>query len=158
MKNKVWIPSCFAALFFLSLGWAACSKSKSTAGNTANTPMALVTQATWKYDTSGIDLNNDGIVDVADTTVTPCEKMYTYTFNLDSTGLLNEAFPCNTGNPQTVPFTWSLTNNQTVLTASINPILAGGVNIFRLTSTSLVVYKDSTFSGLSFRYLISLKH
>jgi hypothetical protein len=142
-------------LFLLSLTiWAACNKSSSSPSRAT-----LITQSVWRYDTSGIDLNKDGIVDIGDTTVTVCEKQYTYLFNKDSTGVLTAgAVKCDPSDPQTTNFTWSLTNNQTVLTASVNPLLSGGVNILSLDQNKFVVYKDTTLLGTSFRYLISLKH
>jgi hypothetical protein len=157
MKKHINPLTGLAVLLFLTV-WSACSKSSSgSSGPSANT--VLITQATWKYDTSGIDLNKDGIVDIGDTTVPVCEKEYTYLFNKDSTGILTEgATKCNPSDPQTENFTWSFTNNQSGLTASINPLLSGGVNIFSLTQTSLILYKDTILLGSSFRYVISLKH
>lgn len=156
MKKRVYPVTGLIVLFSLIV-WSACKKSSGSGGPSAN--MVLMTQATWKYDTSGIDLNKDGIVDIGDTTVPLCEKEYTYLFNKDSTGILTEgATKCNASDPQTESFTWSFTNNQTGLTASVNPLLSGGVNIFSLTQTSLILYKDTTLLGSSFRYVISLKH
>ena len=118
-----------------------------------------MTKAVWKYDTSGINTTMGTTVQIADTTITPCEKEYTYQFNADSTGVMNEgALKCSPTDPQTTPFTWSFNTPKTDLQASINPILAGGVNIISLTDSSLVLYKDSTLFGVSFRYIISLKH
>jgi hypothetical protein len=145
----------------LIIVWASCSKSHSTEGQkNVNPTITLVTSTTWRYDTSGIDVNKDGIVDVGnDTLFTPCEKDDIYTFKSDSTGILDEgATKCDAADPQTLPFSWELTNNNTVLTSSANPILAGGVNIFSITSTQWILYKDTTISGFPIRYLLSLKH
>ena len=160
MKLKTHLTLPLAALF-LTILWAACSKSHSTENpNGQSTTVTLITQTTWRYDTSGVDLNKDGIVDVGnDTLITPCEKDDIYTFKSDSTGIIDEgATKCNAADPQTLPFSWGLTNNQTVLTSSANPILAGGVNIFSLTSSKWILYKDTTVSGFPIRYVISLKH
>ena len=154
MKNQARIFLPLAALFFMIL-WASCSKSHSNNNSTAT----LVTQSSWKYDTSGIDLNKDGIVDIGDTTVKPCVKDNIYTFKSDSTGTIDEgATKCNVSDPQTVPFTWSLTNNQTVLTVTGNTILSGGINIFSVSSTNFILYKDTTLSGIALRYVVNLKH
>jgi len=136
--------------------WTACSKSNN---NNSNSRAALIAQASWKYDTSGIDLNADGIVDIGDTTFPVCQKQYTYLFKLDSTGVITAgAIKCHPTDPATVNFTWALTNNQTVLTTSGNPILQSGVNIFSVTASKFILYKDTILLGTSLRYVFSLKH
>jgi hypothetical protein len=159
-KIPVVIPFTFAFLFIL-FSWAACNKSSSNGGGSGgpSATVKLITQATWKYDTSGIDLNHDGSPDIGDTSITPCEKDNIYTFKTDSTGTMDEGpTKCHVADPQTVPFHWKLTNNESVFTSDVNPILAGGVNILSITSTKFVVYKDSTVTGFSVRYVLSLKH
>jgi hypothetical protein len=155
MKNQARILLPPVALFFMIL-WASCSKSHSSNNSTAS----LITQSSWRYDTSGIDLNKDGIVDIGgDTLIAPCEKDDIYTFRSDSTGTIDEgAAKCHVSDPQTDPFTWSLTNNQTVLTVASTAFLSGNINIFSTTSSKWILYKDTTVSGISVRYLVSLKH
>ena len=64
MKRSSLLTLPLAALF-LTILWASCSKNHSVDNpNNTNTTTSLVTQASWKYDTSGIDLNKDGTVDV----------------------------------------------------------------------------------------------
>jgi hypothetical protein len=143
--------------------WVSCSKSSSSdTNNTNNEKVTLITQTAWKYDTSGIDINKDGIIgtgDFGDGSVEACTKDNTYLFKKDSTGTMDEgALKCSSSDPQTLPFTWSFTNNQTALTATFSPILSGGVNIVSLTDTKFVVYKDTSYLGANVRYLISLKH
>ncbi|HXB90779.1 MAG TPA: hypothetical protein VNU72_00755 [Puia sp.] len=147
-----------AAALVLAFAWASCSKSKST--DPGNPTVNLVTAASWKYDTSGIDLNKDGVVDIGgDSLITACQKDDIYTFKSDSTGTLDEgATKCHVGDPQTAPFTWSLTTNQTVLAISSNTLLSGNINIFSLSSTKWVLYKDTTISNIGVRYIVQLKH
>ncbi len=57
-----------------------------------------------------------------------------------------------------VPFTWSLTTNQTILAISSNTHLSGNINIFSLSSTKWVLYKDTTISNIGVRYIVQLKH
>jgi hypothetical protein len=158
MKHRSLLILPLTALF-LTLLWASCSKSHSV-DNPNNTTTSLVTQASWRYDTSGIDLNKDGIVDIGgDTLITACEKDDVYTFKSDSTGTIDEgATKCHPADPQTVPFKWSITGNATVLTATAPPLLNGSINILTLTSAKFVLYKDTSVSGISVRYLVSLKH
>jgi hypothetical protein len=164
MKRKAHLTLPLAALI-LTILWASCTKSHSTEtpdpiSSGSNSTVTLITQTTWRYDTSGIDLNKDGIVDVGnDTLITPCEKDDIYTFKSDSTGIVDEgATKCDPADPQTLPFSWELTNNQTVLTSNFNPLIAGGINIFSINSTKWILYKDTTVAGFPVRYLISLKH
>ena len=113
MKKLLWIVP---TLITLTVAWAACSKNSSSSSNSR---VALMTQAIWKYDTSGIDLNKDGTIDIADT-LPACFKDNTYQFNKDSTGILNEgATICYPGDPQTRAFTWSISSgNPAILTDS----------------------------------------
>ena len=150
-----------ALILILTILWASCSKSHSAEHPTGpNGTVTLIASSSWRYDTSGVDLNKDGIVDVGnDSLFTPCTKDNIYTFKSDSTGILDEgATKCDTADPQTLPFAWALTNNNTVLTSTANPVLEGGINILSLTSTKWVLYKDTTISGFPIRYLLSLKH
>jgi hypothetical protein len=162
MKKLFLISLLFPIAFFLVV--SGCSKSNSSNNNrdssdTVESKMTMMTKEIWKYDTSGINTDMSANVEIADTTVTPCVKEYTYQFNPDSTGVLTEgATKCSPTDPQTTPFTWSFNTSQTALQASFNPVLAGGVNILSLTDSSLVVYKDSAYLGIPFRYIISLKH
>ncbi|MDR3716299.1 MAG: hypothetical protein P4L51_26135 [Puia sp.] len=158
MKKLFLVSLLFPIAFFLVV--SGCSKSSNNGNNSGSeSRMTLITRSAWKYDTSGIDNNMDGIVDIGDTTIPACEKDNTYQFNADSTGLMNEgATKCNVNDPQTAAFTWSFNTAQTMLQSNFNPILVNGVNIFKLTDSTLVVYKDSTVFGISFRYLLSLKH
>jgi hypothetical protein len=157
-KVPVLIPFALAILFFV-LPFVACKKNGSSGSNGPSATVKLITQATWKFDTSGVDQNHDGIPEIGDTSIKPCEKDNTYTFRVDSTGTMDEgATKCHVGDPQTVPFTWKLTNNETVMTSNANPILAAGVNILTITSTKFEVYKDSTVGPFSVRYVLSLKH
>lgn len=148
------------ALLFLTIWAAACKKSHSSPTDTTPPRVTLITQASWKFDSSGVDGNKDGIIDVVDTTLQPCLKDNTYQFNKDSTGIAdNGPTKCNPSDPQTTPFTWSFSGtNQSVIKSNADPILAGGVNIFSMTSTKMVLYKDTTVFGLSIWYIISLKH
>lgn len=61
MPKHLLIP-CLVALV-LSIAWASCSKSSS--GNNNNN-VTLLTKGTWKFDTSGIDLDKNGTIDQPD--------------------------------------------------------------------------------------------
>jgi len=153
MQKLLWIP----CLITLALAWASCSKNSS---NNNNNNVTLLTKSTWKFDTAGIDLNKDGSIDQEDPSLEPCFKDNTYVFNKDSTVVMDEgATKCDAGDPQTSSYAWSLTNsNPPVLKSDVNPILAEGLKVFALTDTRLTVYKDTSYMGISFWYVFSLKH
>lgn len=161
MKNQIQrhslIVPFFAALLVLGIFWA-CKKGNSSTSS-QNPTIAFITSSTWKYDTSGIDLNNDGQVDIGDTVLAPCVKDNTYTFMSDSTGTMDEGpTKCSPSAPQTDPLKWYLTNNSTVLNITSNTILNGNLNILSINSSNWTLYKDTAYGGLSFRYLFILKH
>jgi hypothetical protein len=158
MRKTRWILPCAIALASLTI-WTACKKNTSSSNTSSRT--TLITEASWKFDSSGIDQNKDGIIDVVDTTsILPCQKDNTYTFNKDSTGIMDEgATKCNSTDPQTTAFTWSFSGTgQSVIKSDANPILANGINILSMTSTKMVLYKDTTVYGFNIWYIVNLKH
>src|ERR1700733_6390030 len=161
MKNNVLILPFFAACLILVLFWG-CKKNSSSSSSSSSNDVSLITQASWAYDTSGIDLDMDGKIDnndIPDTVLKPCEKDDIFTFYKDSTGLIDEgATKCHVGDPQTDSMTWEFTNSDKILNVTSATHLNGSLNLLSLTTTSLVLYKDTTYLGFSFRYLISLKH
>jgi len=155
MKRFLWTA---ASLMTLLLIWTACSKSKSGSNNSSN--MTLMTQAIWKYDTSGFDLTGDGKIDYPDTLIQPCYKDNTYQFKTDSTVIVDDgATKCNSTDPQTATYSWSISNtNPPILKSDADPILATGLTVSVLSSTQLQLYKDTSILGFSVRYVLSLKH
>ena len=155
MRKFLWIP-CLMTLA-LSIAWASCSKNNS---NNNNNNVTLLTKSTWKFDTAGVDLDKDGNIDQEDNSLEPCFKDNTYVFNKDSTVVMDEgATKCDAGDPQTSTYSWTLTNgNPPVLKSDVDPILATGLKVFKLTDTRMTVYKDTSYMGVSFWYVLSLKH
>jgi hypothetical protein len=148
---------CLLALAFC-IAWAACSKSDSN-NNNNNTNVTLITKSTWKFDTSGIDMDKNGTIDEEDPILEPCFKDNTFLFSKDSTVVMDEGADKCSSNQQTGTYSWSITNgNPAILKSTVNPILAEGVKISILTDTKLTVYKDTTFGPFSIRYIMSLKH
>ena len=141
----------------LSIAWASCGKSNS---NNSNYNVTLLTKSIWKFDTAGIDLDKNGTIDQEDNSLEPCFKDNTYVFNKDSTVDMDEgATKCNAADPQTSSYGWTISNsNPPVLKSDVNPILAEGLKIKTLSDTKLVVYKDTSYLGISFWYVLSLKH
>ena len=104
----------YSFLLLGSLSFLSCSKDNDDDGNTGGNATTLITASTWKYSDAGLDMNNDGMKDAGlpPGVIASCDTDNTITFKSDNTGVLDEGgTKCNTSNPQTVPFTWSLVNN-----------------------------------------------
>lgn len=161
MQKPTLIVPLSAACLLLAICWG-CSKSNSSSSSSSTNADSLIIKAAWKYDTSGIDLDEDGKIDnndIPDTVLKSCEKDDLFTFYRDSTGLIDEgATKCNAGDAQTDAMAWEFTNNDKVLSVTSATVLNGNLNVLNLTTTNMVLYKDTTLLGLSFRYLIALKH
>jgi hypothetical protein len=153
MRKQLLIVPFLCFLLFMAI-FIGCGKSSSP-----STSPSFITQAAWKYDTSGVDFDKNGTIDFADTSLKACEKDNTYLFKSDSSGLADEgATKCAPADPQSTPFVWGLRSNKTVLVVAGNALLSGSLNISSVTSSKFVLYKDTTLSGVSFRYIFSLKH
>jgi hypothetical protein len=146
----------FSLIVFVAA--AACKKNSSS--TTDNTQMTLITSSAWKIDTAGLDLDHNGTIDYGDTTLGACYKDNTYLFYKDSTGIANNGtIKCDESEETTFPFTWSFVgSDQKKITSTANPLLAEGVDILTLTSTKLVVYKDTTIQGIDLWYILQMKH
>jgi hypothetical protein len=138
----------------MSLLIASCSKSDSN--NTAKTKTQLITQASWKFSTATV-----GGTDVS-SLINSCQKDNVLTFSASGgTGTLDEgATKCNSGDPQTTPFTWSFTNNESTLHVS-QVFFTGGSSDFTivsLTDTQLVVSQIVSVQGSMQTAVITFIH
>lgn len=168
MKSLIRLSHYLPAILLVSVIVISCSKNSSKPPTPTPThqdsTVAITTAITakpWKYDTSGLDTNNDGKIDVGgDTTIVPlCERDDIYTFNTDFSGSFNTgSLHCTAGEAQTTAFTWSLTSDNKTLKASFNPILQEGVTVLEMDSVHFAVYRDSTVLGVTYRYIVQLKH
>ena len=138
-----------------------CSKDDAPSGPT-NTE--LIASAAWKYNTSGVDVNNDGFIDAPVPTgyILDCDKDNTLTFKNDGTGTLDEgANKCDPSSPQTSAFTWAFKNGETYinLSAPLMTGLNGDLKILKLSSTELNLSKEVVIGTSAPIYVIAeLKH
>lgn len=137
-----------------------CKKDSSE--NNGSGKIELMTQQTWKYENAGIDADKNGSIDSPlPITIPACTTDNTITFSSDGKGVVNEgATKCTTTDPQTVPVTWSFTNNETELNLT-GPAVAGVGGRFKLlalTSTQLSLSKDTTFGPFQTTIVLNLKH
>ena len=84
-----------------------------------------------------------------------CEVDDIFTFNANGTGLFTHGtVPCNMGEPATINFNWSLTNNGTELA-----IFAAPEKINKLDDSILeVYYMDVNSQGQPVKYIRRFKH
>jgi len=168
MKSLIRLSPFLPAVLLVIVIVTSCSKNSSkppTATPThQDSTLAITTAITakpWKYDTSGLDTNNDGKIDIGgDTTVVKlCARDDIYTFNTDFTGIWNTGTQhCTVGEAQTTAFNWSLSSDNKTLKASFNPILMEGVTVLEMDSVHFTVYRDSAVLGVTYRFIVQLKH
>jgi hypothetical protein len=144
----------FATCFLI----LSCKKdSSSSTGKTEQ-----ITSADWKYDNGGIgDANGNILIDFNTTGSIPsCSLDNTIHFNSNGSGTVSENANVCSGAPATTSFTWSFSNNETVLSVSGGAIagIGGGFKIKTLSSTQLSLLKDTTYMGSSVTAIVNLKH
>lgn len=119
-----------APMMFLML--SSCDKNN----DPPKTKTVLLTQASWKFKSATINGSD------ASSLVEACKKDDILVFSVGGTGTVNEgATKCNSGDPDSTPFTWVFLSGETILEVSV-PIFSGGTNSFTihsLTETTLVL-------------------
>lgn len=131
--------SFFSALMILG----SCQKDDSS-NSSPKTKMELITLSAWKYNDAKIDTDNNGTGDQAIPAgvLEPCQTDNAITFTSNLSGTIDEGpTKCDAGDPQSVPFTWSFTNNETMINFS-SPLFVGfggDFKIISLTETELVI-------------------
>jgi hypothetical protein len=156
MRNKL-----FAIAILCSILFVACKKKDSDPNGGSN-KTSLLAQGSWKFDNIGTDADkNRSIEQDLGSFVSACVKDNTVVFSSSNSGTADEgATKCNTGDPQTIPFTWNFTNSETAINISGNAIAGKGgeYKIATLTSTQLSLWKDTTIAGFSTTVIVNLKH
>ena len=143
---KLTIISFFSFILFIS-----CSKKD----NTIDRNTVLLIQDTWKFEIYGLDENNNGIIEETENAMLACEADDIFTFNANGTGVFaGGAVPCSMGEPATISFNWSLSNNGTELA-----IFAAPEKINKLDENILeVYYMDQNSLGQPVKYIRRFKH
>lgn len=147
------------ALAFLFISAVSCKKSGSGSDAPPKSKTVLLTQASWKLQSAGIDADKNGSAETDITASIPaCQLDNSYTFVTDGTGVMDEAtVKCNTSDPQTKPFTWLLKNNETVLSGTFS-FTKGDATIISINDSNMVVTYDDTSTGTTYHILAVLKH
>jgi hypothetical protein len=134
------------------VGFVSCKKDDSP----SNTD--LLVQSSWKINNIGADVTGDGKVDQDITSQVPaCIVDNTFTFKKDGTGVVDEgATKCDPSSPSSYPFAWTLQGS--TLNANIPGLLNGNIELHSVTSTSMELWKDSTFASVPAKIIVTLKH
>ena len=118
----------------------------------------LLTSSPWKYEKAGFDTET-GDEDAAsfnalDPRIVGFEKDYAIVFRTDGTGALKDTHPRNKPHsPDSLPFCWSLQNNDSVLYFQDQYY-----KVQTLTNDRLIIYADQHLGSDHSRYTIILRH
>jgi hypothetical protein len=150
MRKQLFLTMCFISFAFVII--TGCGKDKTPP---AKTKTELISQSSWKFSAATV-----GGSDVSGF-IQACQKDNTLVFVSAGTGTLDEgATKCNSGDPQTRPFTWSFMTNETVLHVS-TVFFTGGSSDFTLVTlseTQLIISQNVTISGTSQNAVVTFIH
>ena len=148
--------------FLMLLGFAVTASNCKKDKTTPKTKTELVSSSSWKYESAGIDADNNG---TGETPMPPgillnCQTDNVLVFMPNGTGTVDEgSTKCNAGDPQIIPFTWSFTNSETVInfSAVVFAGVGGDFKIITLTETQLVLSKQLTVP-IPITVVVTFKH
>lgn len=150
-----------SSLLFLG----SCQKEGSSNNTTPKTKTELVSSSTWKYNDAKIDSDNNGTGDLAlpAGVVEACQTDNTIVFTKTGTGTIDEGpTKCDPLDPQTIPFTWTFSSNETVInfSSAFFAGVGGDFKIISLTETELILSKTITVPPvpIPFTVVILFKH
>ena len=146
---KLIIVSFFSFILFIS-----CSKEDNT-DNTVERNTVLLVQHSWKFESYGLDENNNGVIESTENSMLDCEADDIFTFNANGTGVYaGGTIPCSVGEPATIDFNWSFSNNGTELA-----VFAAPEKINKLDENILeVYYMDQNSQGQAVKFIRTFKH
>ncbi|MEP7278226.1 MAG: hypothetical protein ABI813_06275 [Bacteroidota bacterium] len=147
------------AFTFLFVVVASCKKSN---GNQISdkSKTTLLTQSSWKIQTVGIDADKNGEAETDMTATVPaCQRDNIFSFKSDGTGTMDEAMvKCAQQDPQTTDFTWSFSDNETILSGDFS-FTDGDASILSMNDTSLTIAYDDDFNtGTTYHVIATFKH
>lgn len=148
---KTTTPKLFIISFLSFILFISCSKEE----NPVDRNTVLLIQDSWKFEIYGLDENNSGVIEATENAMLDCEADDIFTFSANGTGVFaGGALPCSMGEPATISFNWSLSNNGTELA-----IFAAPEKINRLDENILeVYYMDQNSQGQPVKYIRRFKH
>ena len=149
--------------FVLVLG--SCQKDDTSNPPPPKTKTELISASVWKYNDAKIDADNNGTGDqpIPAGVVDACTTDNTIQFTSNGNGTVSEGpTKCDPADPQSFPFTWNFTSNETILnfSSSLFAGVGGDFKIISITDAELVLSKQLTVPGipLPLTVVISFKH
>jgi hypothetical protein len=164
MKKQIIFLSAFVIV--MSSTNSACKK-KYTA-TPAKTKTELITKSAWKYESAGIDSDNNGTIDIPIPasglgSLPACQTDNVSTLVSNGTGTVDEGpSKCAPADPQSAPFTWAFQTNETEINFS-GAVVAGQSGVFKiitLNDINLVLSQKRTVPGFTspVTVIATLKH
>ncbi|HUR66817.1 MAG TPA: lipocalin family protein [Chitinophagaceae bacterium] len=148
-KYLLFLP---AILFALSFTFTACDKNDTPSNQKSKEE--LIAQGSWKFKSA----SNNGVPYTAFAT---CQADNILDFNINGTGVKDEgSTKCNAGDPQSVPYTWTLANNKTEIQLSSSLFTDTGttLTIVSVTETQLIVSVGVATTGPIVLVQITFEH
>ncbi len=144
--RKIVAISLFCFCIFTS-----CSKEE----DGMNSKTAFLVKEPWKFESHGLDENNNGIIEESENSMLTCETDDIYTFYANCTGIFSAGtIACSAGEPATINFEWRLLNHGTEL-----GVFAAAEMISRLDENILeVYYMDENSMGQPAKYIRRFRH
>lgn len=163
MKKQIIFLAALATVVTLSN--SSCKKKDAVKSKTKT---ELITSAAWKYQSAGIDSDNNGTIDFpipnppALGSLPACQTDNVSTLVSNGSGTIDEGpTKCAPADPQTATFSWAFQNNETEINFT-GAALAGQSGVFKiitLNETNLVLSQQRTISGLGLVTVIAtFKH
>jgi len=133
-------------------GLISCKKDSSQTSSTSNSQ--LITQKAWKYDTRGLDENNNGTIEASESDMLSCQSDDTFSFNAHNTGVYNPGSLQCAPDDVTITFNWYFSANETELA-----IFAYPEKISKLDADVLEIYHDDqNTQNQTVKYITRFKH
>ena len=135
-----------------TLTFSSCSKDSNTV---AKSNTELLTQKNWKFEIYGLDENNNGTIEQSENSMMPCEADDLFKFNANGTGVFTGGtIDCSLGEPATINFNWTFSNNETELA-----VFAAPEKINKLNEGILeVYYMDQNSQGQPVKFIRRFQH
>lgn len=133
----------FFVFLVTAFTFGGCQKDDSSP-STPKTKTELITSSSWKYNDAKIDTDNNGTGDQAIPAgfIESCQTDNKITFSSNGSGNVDEGpTKCDAADPQTFPFTWSFTSNETMInfSSALFAGIGGDFKVVSLTETELVI-------------------
>jgi hypothetical protein len=144
-------PKLVTIMLFTIIIFISCSKEDDLITHKT----MLLSQKDWKFESYGLDENNNGIIEESENSMQACETDDVYTFHPDCTGIFSAGtMACSVDESPIINFDWRFLNHGTELA-----IFAAPEMINRLDENYLeVYYMDQNLQGEAVKYIRRFRH